>query len=62
MNQSRFNAYEDFILKNGSASLSQLVRYTASNKFVTLLNLNECIKENLIKLKRGRYYLIECNY
>ena len=53
----RFNAYEDFILEHGSASLKQLIKYTASNKFITLLHLNECIKENLIKLKRGRYYL-----
>ena len=51
----RFMAYESFIELESKATLNQLVKWTASNKFMTLKYLDEIIKLKLIR-KVGSYY------
>ena len=51
----RFMAYESFIELESKATLNQLVKWTASNKFMTLKYLDEIIKLKLIR-KVGHYY------
>ena len=55
MNIQRFHAYEQLIEREGKACLTQLISWTASNKFLTLKYLNEIIKKGLI-IKSGSYY------
>jgi len=57
MNIKRFNAYKDLIEKKGRANLTQLTNWTASNKFLTKMFLEEIMKEGLI-IKKGYYYYL----
>lgn len=57
MNKERYTAYKDLIEKKGKVDITALVRYTASNEFMTKMFLSELIKEDLIIQKDGYYYL-----
>jgi len=57
MDKYRFNAYKDLIEEKGKASLTQLTNWTASNKFLTKMFLDEIIELNLI-IKKGNYYYL----
>jgi len=57
MNKQRYNAYKQYIEEHGKASLAQLVRYTASNKFLTKKYLAELIEIGFIVKIESYYYL-----
>ena len=51
----RFMAYEELINREEKVTLNQLVKWTNSNKFMTLKYLDKIIELKLIK-KVGSYY------
>jgi len=57
MEVKRYNAYEDLILKNGKANLTQLMNWTASNRFITKKHLDELTDLKLLTKKGSYYYL-----